>query len=88
VQPDPALVLPGTPVGQRAAQLGVPEQRRQVLSDDGHPDVVDRGLGERPDRPVGHRAAAEDPPVTGAREVDCLGQARLGHRLARVLRRR
>ena len=32
-----ALVLAGPHVGQRAAQLGVPEQRRQVVEGDDHP---------------------------------------------------
>ena len=37
-----ALVLAGPRVGQRLPELGVPEQRREVLEDDRHADVVDR----------------------------------------------
>ena len=79
MQLDAALVLPGPHVGQRTAELGVPEQRRQVLQDHGHAHVVDRGVGERPDRPVGQRGAAEDPHVAGAGEVDRSVQGQLGH---------
>jgi hypothetical protein len=79
VQLDAALVLPGPHVGQRLAELGVPEQRREVLEHDRHADVVDRRVGHRPDRPVGDRGAAEDPHVAGAGEVDGLVQGQVGH---------
>ena len=79
VQLDAALVLTGPGVGQRLAELGVPEQRRHVLEDDGHAHVVDRRVGQRPDRAVGQRGAAEHPHVAGAREFDCLVQCELGH---------
>ena len=63
----------------------MPHQRRHVVEDDRHPDVVDRRVGEQPDRVVGDRVAAEDPDVAGpgdlARGVE--GQARLGVRRQR-----
>jgi hypothetical protein len=60
-----ALALAAPNVGQRAAELGVPEQRGQVVDRDDHPDVVDRAVGDRADRAVGERAAAEQPDVAG-----------------------
>ena len=45
VQLHAAVVGAGPHVGQRAAQLGVPHQRRQVLEHDRHADVVDRAVG-------------------------------------------
>ena len=47
MQLDAALALPGPHVRQRAAELGVPEQRREVVERDHHPDVVDRAVGDR-----------------------------------------
>ena len=38
-----AVVVAGPHVLQRATELGVPHQRRQVVEDERHPDVVDRG---------------------------------------------
>ena len=65
-----AVVVAGPDVTQRAAQLGVAHQRRQVLEDHGHPDVVDRGIARGLDGAVGQGAATEDPEVSGARRVD------------------
>jgi hypothetical protein len=81
VQLDAALVLAGPHVGQRAAELGVPQQRRQVVERDHHADVVDRGVGHRADREVRERDAAEDPHVAGRRDADRLlqGHLRCGH---------
>ena len=49
VQLHPAVVVAGPVVAHRAAELGVPHERRQVVEDDGHPDVVDRGVARRLD---------------------------------------
>ena len=72
VQLHAALVLPAPRVRQRPAELGVPEQRRQVLQDDGHADVVHRRVGDGADGPVGQRSAAEHPHVSGAGQLDGL----------------
>jgi len=53
VQLHAPLAGAGPDVGQRAAQLRVPQQGRQVVERDGHADVVDRAVGQRPDRHVG-----------------------------------
>jgi hypothetical protein len=65
VQLHAALALAGPDVRQGAAELRVPEQRRQVVQGDHHPDVVDRAVGDRLDRAVGERAPAEEPDVAG-----------------------
>src|SRR5215470_12995900 len=65
-----AMVLAGPQVRQRPAKLGMPHQRRHVIEDDGHADVVHRAVGRDPDRPVDRRLAAEQPQVPGASEVD------------------
>ena len=70
VQLDAALALAGPDVGQRAAELGVPQQRRQVVDRDDHADVVDGAVRHGPDRDVGERAAAEQPDVAGRRGGD------------------
>ena len=57
VQLHAALALAAPHVRQRLAELGVPQQRRQVVERDDHPDVVDRAVGEGLDRAVGERAA-------------------------------
>jgi hypothetical protein len=72
VQLDAALALPAPHVRQRAAELGVPEQRRQVVQRDHHPDVVDRAVRDGLDRAVGQRAPAEQPDVAGPRRGDGL----------------
>ena len=69
-----ALALAGPDVGQRAAELGVPEQRREVVERDHHADMVDRAVGDRLDRAVGERAAAEQPDVAGRGRRDGLGE--------------
>ena len=66
----PPLVLAGPQVRQRLAELRVPHQRWQVVQHHGHPDVVDRRVGERTDDPVGPGRTPEQPHVTGAREGD------------------
>jgi hypothetical protein len=78
VQLHPALVLAGPHVGQRAAQLGVPQQRRQIVERDDHADVVDGRVGDRADGEVGDRRAAEQPHVAGRRDGDRLVQGHLG----------
>jgi hypothetical protein len=65
VQLHAALPLAGPDVGQRPAQLGVPEQRREIVERDDHADVVDRAVRDRLDRAVGEGAAAEQPDVAG-----------------------
>jgi hypothetical protein len=60
-----ALALARPHVGQRATELGVPQQRRQVVERDHHADVVDRAVRERLDRAVGDRPPAEQPQVAG-----------------------
>ena len=81
VQLHPALVLAGPHVGQRAPQLRVPQQRRQVVERDDHADVVDGRVGDRADGEVGEGDAAEDPHVAGRRDADGLvqGHLRAGH---------
>lgn len=74
VQLHPALMLTGPDVPQPLAEFGVPEQWRQIVEGHGHRDVVDRGVGDGPDRAVDARVAAEDPEVAGACEVDRLVQ--------------
>ena len=72
VELDAALVLPVHTSEQPLAELGVPHQRRQVVEDHGHADVVDRRVGERPDGVVGDRVPAEEPEVAGAGQLDRL----------------
>jgi hypothetical protein len=81
VQLDAAPALAGPDVGQRAPELGVPEQRRQVVDRHHHPDVVDRAVRERLDRAVGDRAPPEQPDVAGRRGRDGVveGESRPGH---------
>ena len=74
------LVLAGPHVGQRPAQLGVPQQRRQVVERDHHADVVDRAVGGGPDGPVGERPAPEQPQVAGRGGGDGLVQSEGGGR--------
>ena len=66
VQLRPAMRHPGPHVGDRSAELCVPEQWRQVVEGDHHPDVVHRAVRERPNRPVGGRLAPEQPDIAGA----------------------
>jgi hypothetical protein len=69
-----AVVRAGPDVLQPLAELGVPHQRRQVVEDDGHADVVDRSVGQGADRVVGDRVAPEQPEVSRAGELDRCGQ--------------
>ena len=64
---------------QAHAELGVPHQGWEVVEDDRHADVVDRGVGQHPDGVVGRRASAEQPQVAGAGEVDRLVQGQIRH---------
>ena len=80
VQLHAALALARPHVGQRAAELRVPQQRRQVVERDDHPDVVDRRVGDGLDRAVGERAAAEQPQVAGRRHGDRVVEGQAGHR--------
>ena len=72
VQLHAAVVVAGPVVAQRLAELGVPHQGRQVVEHHGHAHVVHRGVARGLDRPVGHRAAAEQPEVPRAGRVDGL----------------
>ena len=72
VELDAAVVLAGPHVEQALAELGMPHQRRHVLEDDRHADVVDRGVGEDADSVVVSRATAEQPDVPGRRGADRL----------------
>jgi hypothetical protein len=72
VQLHAALALAGPDVGQRAAELGVPQQRRQVVDRDDHADMVDRAVGHGLDGAVGDRAPAKEPHVAGLRRGDGL----------------
>jgi hypothetical protein len=63
VQLHAALALARPDVGQRAPQLGMPQQRRQVVDRDDHADVVDRAVRHRADRPVGDGSPAKQPDV-------------------------
>ena len=56
----------------------MPHQRRQVVEDDGHADVVDRAVGRHPDRAVRDARAAEQPQVTGAGQLGGGAQADRG----------
>jgi len=62
----------------------MPHQRRQVVDDHRHADVVDRAVGRHPDRPVGDLVAAEQPHITHAGQIHGLIErdARGGHGLA------
>jgi hypothetical protein len=81
VQLHSSLALSGPHVGQRAAELGVPEQRRQVVDRHRHPDVIDGGVRERLDGAVGERAAAKQPDVArpGGGEGVLEAEADVGH---------
>ena len=74
-------------VGQRPAQLGMPHQRRQIIQDHRHADVVDRAVGGQLDSPVGRVMPAEQPYVTGAGQVHGLIQADAHTRHSRSLGR-
>ena len=78
VQLHAAVVGAAPHVQQPLAQLGVPHQRRHVVEDDRHPHVVDGRVGEHPDSLIGSRAAAEQPQVPGAGQIDCPVEAQLG----------
>ena len=65
-----AVVGAGPHVEQPAAELGVPHQRRQIVEDDRHSDVVDGGVGDGTDSVVCGRPAPEQPQVAGAGQVD------------------
>lgn len=56
----------GPQVEQLVAEFGVPDQRRQVIDGDGHPDVVDRAVGHRLDGAVEAGVTPEQPEVAGA----------------------
>ncbi len=75
MQLNPATTGTGPHVGQGAAQLGVPHQRRQILDDNRHAHMIDRAVGRHLDRAVGHGVPAEQPHITGAGQIHCLIQA-------------
>jgi hypothetical protein len=70
VQLHAALALARPHVRQRAPELGVPEQGREVVEHDRHADVVHGAVGHRLDGAVGQRPAAEQPQVAGGRDGD------------------
>ena len=70
----PRWRLPVHTSGSELAELGVPEQRREVVERHDHADVVDRAVRHGLDRAVGQRAAAEQPDVTGRGQRDGLGE--------------
>ena len=78
-----AMAGAGPHVRQRAAELGVPHQRRQVLDGHRHADVVHRAVGRHLDRAVCHGMPPEQPNIPGARQVHRLvqGDARRRHGL-------
>jgi hypothetical protein len=53
VELNTTVIAAGPHVRQLVAQLGVPDQRRQILDRDSHPDVVDRAVAHRLYRPIG-----------------------------------
>ena len=59
-----ALVLAGPDVRQRPTQLGVPQERREIVDRHHHAHVVHGRVGGRADYAVGERAAAEQPDVS------------------------
>jgi hypothetical protein len=61
-----AVVVAGPHVEQPPTELGVPHQRWQIVKDDRHSDVVDRGVGDGTDSLVRGRGAPEEPQVAGA----------------------
>jgi hypothetical protein len=70
VQLHAALALPRPHVRQRPAELGMPQQRGEIVQRDDHADVVDRAVGERADRAIRQRASAEQPDVARRRGGD------------------
>jgi len=83
MQLDPAMTGSGPYVGQGAAKLGMPHQRRQVLDGHRQAHVVDRAIGCDLDRAVGRRVPAKQPHVTSAGQIHGLiqGDPRVGHGL-------
>ena len=61
-----AVMGPGPYVRERSAQLGMPHQRREVLDDDGHADVVDGAVRGQLDGSIRGFDAAEQPNVTSS----------------------
>src|SRR6478735_3716631 len=78
VQLHASVVVAGPHVELLLAELGVEDQRRQVVHDHCHADVVDRRVGDRADRPVRCPTTAEQPDVAAAGEVHRLVEAQ-GH---------
>jgi len=66
-----AVVRAGPHVQQPAAELGVPHQRRQVVEDDRHSDVVNGSVGDGTDGMIRSRPAPEQPQVAGAGQLEC-----------------
>jgi hypothetical protein len=73
----PGVVPAGRAPGGRQAHLLVGRGGLQVVERHHHPDVVDRAVAHGPDRPVGQRAAAEQPDVARAGGGDRVVEA--GH---------
>jgi hypothetical protein len=53
VELDAAVIAAGPHVGELVTEFGVPDQRRQILDRDRHPDMVDRTVAHRLNRPIG-----------------------------------
>jgi hypothetical protein len=69
-----AVPISGPDIRQRAPQLGVRQERWQVIEHYDHPDVEDRAGGDSADRQVGERRATEQPDIAGRRGRDCFRQ--------------
>jgi uridine kinase len=68
-----AFTFAGPHVGHARPELGVPDQRRQVVDRQHDTDVVDRAVGEQPDGTVGDGSAPKEPDVAGARLGEGVG---------------
>ena len=64
-------------VGNRVTEFGMPQQRREIIECDDHPDVIDRAVGEGTDRTIGRRLPSKEPDVAGAGDAGRLVE---GHR--------
>jgi hypothetical protein len=65
-----AVVVAGPHVEQTAPELGVPHQRRQIVKDDCHSDMVDGRVRDGTDSVVCGRPAPEEPQIAGAGQVN------------------
>jgi hypothetical protein len=83
MQLNAALSPPRPHIRQRAPELGMPQQRRQIVDRDHHADVVHRAVGERSDRKIRGRPSPEQPDVASRgrfdRAVKCQRDVIHGH---------